>query len=234
MIIKDKQFLVIGYSSNIAQEAINKHSKTNLIYGTFHRNKPEVKDSDNVHLSQLDLHNEDNIKHFIDSIKKNLSDIVVINFAAYKDDSLVVGQEKDSWDKAFSINVSSNFLLSKYLLPLMIQNKWGRFIHISSERGIRGSAGSTAYSASKSALYGFSRSLAKEYARFGITSNVISLGYFDSGLYRKLDKKMQKRFIEGVPSKKLGSADDIYHAINFLVLSDYTNGSIITIDGCME
>ena len=234
MIIKDKQFVVIGYSSNIAQEAMKKHSKANVIYGTFNSNKPDVKDSDNIYLSQLDLQSEDNIKDFVNSIKKNLSEIVVINFAAYKDDSLVVGQDIDSWDRTFSINVSSNFLLSKYLLPVMIQNKWGRFIHISSERGVRGSAGSTAYSASKSALYGFSRSLAKEYARFGITSNVISLGYFDSGLYRKLDKKMQKRFIEGVPSKKLGSAGDVFHAISFLVLSDYTNGSVITIDGCME
>ena len=213
---------------------MNKHSKENIIYGTFNSNKLDIKGDNNIHLSQLNLQNEDNIKDFIDSIKKNLSEVVVINFAAYKDDSLVVNQNIDSWDKAFSINVSSNFLLSKYLLPVMIQNKWGRFIHISSERGMRGFAGSTAYSASKSALYGFSRSLAKEYARLGITSNVISLGYFDSGLYRKLDKKLQKTFIEGVPSKKLGSAEDIYHAINFLILSDYTNGSVITIDGCME
>lgn len=213
---------------------MNKHSKENIIYGTFNSNKLDIKGDNNIHLSQLNLQNEDNIKDFIDSIKKNLSEVVVINFAAYKDDSLVVNQNIDSWDKALSINVSSNFLLSKYLLPVMIQNKWGRFIHISSERGMRGFAGSTAYSASKSALYGFSRSLAKEYARLGITSNVISLGYFDSGLYRKLDKKLQKTFIEGVPSKKLGSAEDIYHAINFLILSDYTNGSVITIDGCME
>ncbi len=234
MIIKGKQFVVIGYSSNIAQQAMNKHSKENIIYGTFNSNKLDIKGDNNIHLSQLNLQNEDNIKDFIDSIKKNLSEVVVINFAAYKDDSLVVNQNIDSWDKALSINVSSNFLLSKYLLPVMIQNKWGRFIHISSERGMRGFAGSTAYSASKSALYGFSRSLAKEYARLGITSNVISLGYFDSGLYRKLDKKLQKTFIEGVPSKKLGSAEDIYHAINFLILSDYTNGSVITIDGCME
>jgi NAD(P)-dependent dehydrogenase (short-subunit alcohol dehydrogenase family) len=231
--IKNKQFVVIGYSSNIAQDAMNEYSKENVIYGTFN-SKNQDNNNNNIYLSQLDLQNEDNIKDFVDSIKNDLSEIVVVNFAAYKDDSLVVNQELDSWNRAFNINVSSNFLLSKYLLPLMIQKKWGRFIHISSERAIRGSVGSTAYSASKSALLGFSRSLAKEYARFGVTSNVISLGYFDSGLYKKLDKKMQKLFIDAVPSKKLGTTDNIYHAINFLVLSDYTNGSVITIDGCME
>ena len=233
MTIKNKQFVVTGYSSGLAQDAINEFSKENAIFGTFNSNKPNIQDS-NIHLSKLDLQHEDSIKSFIESIKQDLSEIIVINFAAFKNDSLTVNQDIVSWNRAFDINVSSNFLISKYLLPLMIQNKWGRFIHISSERGIRGSTGSTAYSASKSALHGFSRSLAKEYARFGITSNVISLGYFDSGLYRKLSKDMQKSFVAGVPSKKLGSAEDISHAIKFIVSSEYTNGSVITIDGCME
>ena len=231
--IKDKQFLVTGYSSNIAQEAIDPYSKKNLIYGTFNQNDPGPRQK-NIKTSRLNLQKEDDVMDYIDSIKKNLSKIVVVNFAAYKSDSLLVNQDLDTWNKSFSIGVSSNFLVAKYLLPIMIKNKWGRFIHISSERALRGSPGSSAYGASKSALHGFSRSLAKEYARFGITSNVLSLGYFDSGLYRKLDRSMQESFLESVPTKKLGTAEDIYHAIEFLVLSEYTNGSVITIDGCME
>ncbi len=233
MIIKNKQFVVTGYSSDLAKDAIQTYAKDNIIFGTFNSNDPQVVDN-NIHIKKLNLQDEKNIEEFINSIKKDLSEVVVINFAAYKDDNLVVNQDLDSWKKAFDINVSSNFLFSKYLIPIMLQNKWGRFIHISSERGIRGFKGSTAYSASKASLHGFSRSLAKEYARFGITSNVLSLGYFDSGLYRKLDKKMQREFVEGVPSKKLGTAEDVRHAINFLILSDYVNGSVITIDGCME
>ena len=233
MIIKNKQFVVIGYSSDLAKDTIQGHIKDNTVYGTYNSNDPGP-ETNNIYLKKLDLQNEHDIKDFVNSIKKNLSEVVVINFAAYKEDNLVVNQDLDSWKKAFDINVSSNFLLSKYLIPVMMQNKWGRFIHISSERGIRGFKGSTAYSASKSALHGFSRSLAKEYGRFGITSNVISLGYFDSGLYRKLNEKMQKEFVKSVPSKKLGTAEDIHHAINFLILSGYANGSVITIDGCME
>lgn len=224
---------MIGYSSDLAKDTIQKHTKDNTVYGTYNSNDPGP-EKNNIHLKKLDLQDEHDIKDFVNSIKKNLSEVVVINFAAFKDDNLVVNQDLDSWKKAFDINVSSNFLLSKHLIPVMMQNKWGRFIHISSERGIRGFKGSTAYSASKSALHGFSRSLAKEYGRFGITSNVISLGYFDSGLYRKLNEKMQKEFVKSVPSKKLGTAEDIHHAINFLILSGYANGSVITIDGCME
>ena len=212
---------------------LSTHIQKNLIYGTFNQNDPEPRQK-NIKTSRLNLQKEDDVMDYIDSIKKNLSKIVVVNFAAYKSDSLLVNQDLDSWNKSFSIGVSSNFLVAKYLLPIMIKNKWGRFIHISSERALRGSPGSSAYGASKSALHGFSRSLAKEYARFGITSNVLSLGYFDSGLYRKLDRSMQESFLESVPTKKLGTAEDIHHAIEFLVLSQYTNGSVITIDGCME
>lgn len=233
MNIKDKHIIVLGYSSNIAQDAVMKFNKLNQIIGTYNSNKPDI-NMKNIDTYQLDLKNENEIISFVNSIKDNLSNVVVINFAAYKQDSLVMNQDIESWKKTFDINVNSNFLITKHLLPIMIQNKWGRIIHISSERGIRGSKGSTAYSASKSALHGFNRSLAKEYARFGISSNVISLGYFDSGLYRKLDKDMQKQFVESVPSKRLGTSNDIYHAISFLILSSYTNGSVITIDGCME
>lgn len=233
MITDNLQFVVTGYSSNVAQEAMQKFAQNNIIYGTYNTNKPNINNK-NIFISHLDLQNEEDVKNFIESIKDNLTKVVVVNFAAYKDDSLVVNQNLQSWEKAFSVNVSANFLIAKYILPIMLKNKWGRFIHISSERGLRGSAGSTAYSSSKAALQGLSRSMAKEYARFGISSNVLSLGYFDSGLYRKLDESLKKEFIKGVPSKKLGSSEDIYHAINYLILSGYTNGSIVTIDGCME
>ena len=233
MITDNIQFVVTGYSSNVAQEAMENFAKDHVIFGTYNSNKPNIKNK-NIHISSLDLQNEDDVKNFIASIQDNLKKVVVVNFAAFKEDSLLANQNLESWEMAFSINVSSNFLIAKYLLPIMLKNKWGRFIHISSERAIRGSVGSTAYSSSKAALQGLSRSMAKEYARFGISSNVLRLGYFDSGLYRKLDESIKKEFIKGVPSKKLGAPDDIYHAINYLVLSNYTNGSIITIDRCME
>ena len=116
----------------------------------------------------------------------------------------------------------------------MINNKWGRIIHISSEKALRGTVGSSIYSSSKSALAGLSRGIAKEYARFGITSNIINLGYFDSGLLRKLPKKTKERFVDSIPTKKLGSPKNITSCIKFLIESDFTNGSSITIDGCME
>ena len=233
MIIKHKQFIVTGFSSDLANKALIKFSSDNKIYGTYNSNKINV-DNPNVYLDLLDLNDELAIKTYVSKIKDDLSQIIVINLAAYKKDSLLHDIEKDDLDKTFGVNVYSNIMLMKYLTPIMINNKWGRIIHISSEKAMRGSVGAALYSSSKSALQGLNRGLAKEYARFGITSNIINLGYFDSGLFRKLPDSTKKEFINSIPTKKLGSPEDIYNCICFLILSEFTNGSIITIDGCMD
>jgi len=233
LIIKNKQFIVTGYSSDLANMALAKFSKHNEIYGTYNSNKIDVNEK-NIFLNKLDLSNEKSIKKYVDKIKNNLSEIIIINFAAYKSDSLILNYKKSDLMNAFNINVFSNFLLTKYLTPSMINNKWGRIIHISSEKALRGTVGSSIYSSSKAALIGLNRGIAKEYARFGITSNIINLGYFDSGLFRKLPDKTKSEFINSIPTKKLGSPSNIYNCISFLIESDFTNGSIITIDGCMD
>ena len=76
-----------------------------------------------------------------------------------------------------------------------------------------------------------SRVLATEYGRFGITSNVLINGYFDTGMFRKLDEKIQKKLIESIPSRRLGSLSNIVNAVEFLMKSDFVNGSTIDIDG---
>ena len=116
----------------------------------------------------------------------------------------------------------------------MIANKWGRIVHISSAKALRGSPGSSAYSASKSALNAFNKSIAKEYARFGITSNIISLGYFDYGLFKKLNPKLKQNFINSIPSKLMGSHEDVSSCFEYIVKSPFTKGENITIDGGMD
>ena len=117
---------------------------------------------------------------------------------------------------------------------MMIKNKWGRFIHISSSKAIAGSQGSSVYGASKSALTGLSNNIAREYGRYGITSNILNLGYFDSGLFYKLDKSLQKEYLEAIPNKMLGSSEEIFNAIQMIVNSPFLNGSIIELSGAAK
>ena len=113
----------------------------------------------------------------------------------------------------------------------MIEQNWGRIINITSTRAMRGAQGTIAYSTSKSGLTGMTRVLATEYARFNITANLLSLGYFKSGLYDNLSEKIRSKLINEIPSKKLGDVESIGHAIDFLMKSNFTNGAIINIDG---
>lgn len=231
--IKDCQFIVPGFSSELAIKTFEGFFEKNQIYGLFNKNKITINHK-NVSLTKVNIESEREIKEYIFSIKDNLKNVVLVNFAACSIDGLSSRYSSKDWDSTFNINVKSNFLFSKHLSSVMIANKWGRIINISSVRSLSGAVGASAYSSSKSALIGLNRSIAKENARFGITSNILNLGYFDSGLFRKFTPERKAKYLNEVPSKKLGSAYDIFSAIHFLISSDYTNGSVITIDGCME
>ena len=233
MSIKNCQFIVPGLSSELALKTFEGFFEFNEIYGLYNKNKISINHK-NVKLSQINIESEEEIKEYISGIRENLKNIVLVNFAACSIDGLSSKYSSKDWNTTFNINVKSNFLFSKYLSPIMIANKWGRIINISSVRSLDGAVGASAYASSKSALIGLNRSIAKEHARFGVTSNILNLGYFDSGLFKKFTPERKSKYLSEVPSKKLGSHNDIFNAIHFLISSDYTNGSVITIDGCMN
>ena len=131
------------------------------------------------------------------------------------------------------VNLRGNFLITRELLIPMINEKWGRIIHLSSIAGVRGMQGTLAYSTAKTGLQGMSRVLAREYARFNITSNVLVLGYFNIGLIETLSEKVRSSIINEIPSKKLGHPSNIVHAIEYLIKSEYTSGSVVNIDGAI-
>ena len=132
---------------------------------------------------------------------------------------------------------TKKWLFLKYssllLIPLMIKNKWGRFMFVTSTGGMRGDIGTASYSASKMGLIGLSRVISKEYSKFNITSNIISLGTFDTGLFQDLSEEKRKEIIDMIPSRKLGDIENIINSVDFIIKSDYVNGSIINIDGGM-
>ena len=129
------------------------------------------------------------------------------------------------------MNFFSNLYLVQALLPIMINQKWGRIIHFSSIVGNEGAKGAGIYAASKSALIGYNKTLSKEYGRFGITSNIIELGYFEKGLIENFNQEKIKNIISNTSSRRLGVSDDIIHAIEFIQKSDFYNGEILKLNG---
>ena len=151
--------------------------------------------------------------------------------AAAKADGLAVNYSLTDWDKVVGVNLRGNFILTQALLPCMMGDNWGRVIHVSSHGAIDGDVGTIAYSASKSGLIGMSRVLGKEYARFKITSNILVLGAFETGLFLELSDEQKDKIQKKISSKKLGNPSNIVNAIDFLIKSEYVNGSTINIDG---
>ena len=220
--------VLTGASGGIGLEIIEELSKLDDVLAIYNTSKPKDIALKNVTFHKIDISNPDEIKNFIDQESSNLKDVTLINLAAVSIDGLLANYGIDDWEEVMSINLSSNFLFSRYLIPIMIKDKWGRIIHVSSTNS---AIGAGAYSSSKSGLEGLSKALSKEYARYNITSNIIKLGVFDTGMFHKLSDKNKKTFLDLVPSKKLGKTSNILNAIDFLINSEFVNGASITIDG---
>ena len=113
----------------------------------------------------------------------------------------------------------------------MMANQKGQFIFLTSVVPEMGLAGTSAYSSSKVALEQFSRNLVTEYGRFGIRSNVIRLGYFDAGLIKTLSKVDSEKILKRIPAGRFGTIDNVNNAVDFILNSDFLNGSVVDLDG---
>ena len=180
---------------------------------------------------KLNIINQDEVVKFITLQKQNLKNITLVNMATFSQDGLLANYSYENWKKTFDININGPFFLIKHLLPLMIAQNWGRIINVSSYLADNGAIGASAYSSSKSALIGLTKSLSKEYGRFNINSNIMELGYFDGGLADTLDEEIKKNILKRIPTKKLGQIEEISSCISLLIESSYINGTTLKING---
>ena len=222
--------VISGASGGVGSYLANELSKDNEVIGLYNSVKP-INQHSEILYEKLPLQDEKNIIEFVDKHRDILSNITLVHCAAIKNDELMLNIDSKNWDDIFNINVKGAFLLTKNLLKIMVANRWGRVVYLSSKGSQDGDVGTAAYSSSKTALLGLSRAICKEYASFNVTSNVISLGAFDVGLYTELPENVKTKILEKTPSKKTGNLINISNAIKFIIDSDYVNGSIIAIDG---
>ena len=140
---------------------------------------------------------------------------------------------KDNWQKVIDVNLNSIFNMTSLVINKMRENSFGRIVHISSVNGQKGQFGQTNYAATKSALIGFSKSLALESASKGITSNVICPGYINTEMVAAIREDILKSIIETIPNKRLGEADEVAEMVDYLVSdkASYINGSTFSING---
>ena len=160
---------------------------------------------------------------------------ILVNNAGVTRDNLLMRMSEEEWDTVINTNLKGAFNFTKALTRPFIKQRSGRIINIASVIGLIGNAGQSNYAASKAALIGFTKSIAKELAPRGITVNAIAPGFIETDMTAALDDKVREGILGNVPLGRFGSPDDIAHAAVFLAMepSGYITGQVLTVDGGM-
>jgi 3-oxoacyl-[acyl-carrier protein] reductase len=148
-------------------------------------------------------------------------------------DMLLMRSDVALMRELIDVNLTSTLIIAKEVLKGMIKNRWGRIVLIGSVVGMSGSGGQVAYSASKSALIGATRSLAREVGSRGITVNLIAPGYIDTDMTAGFSQAQREGVIALTPSGRIGTPTDVANAVRFLVSDEasFINGAVIPVDG---
>lgn len=160
---------------------------------------------------------------------------VVVNNAGITKDGLLMRMTEENWDDVMNVNLKSVFNVTKVASKVMMKNRKGSFINMSSVVGVQGNAGQANYAASKAGIIGFSKSVAKELGSRNIRTNVIAPGFIRTEMTEVLDPKVVAGWEANIPLKRAGEAEDIANACLFLAsdLSAYVTGQVIPVDGGM-
>jgi 3-oxoacyl-[acyl-carrier protein] reductase len=160
---------------------------------------------------------------------------VLVNNAGVTRDGLLMRMKTEDWDAVIDTNLKGAFHLTKPVGRLMVKQRAGRIINISSVIGLMGNAGQANYAASKAGLIGFSKSVAREFASRGITCNVVCPGFIETDMTRSLSEELRKKLLERIPLQRLGQPEDVAGVVAFLCspAASYITGQILTVDGGM-
>ena len=160
---------------------------------------------------------------------------ILVNNAGITRDGILVRMKDEDFEAVLDTNLKGVFYCTKAVAKLMMKQRSGRIVNMSSVVGLIGNAGQTNYAAAKAGVIGFSKSAAKELAPRGVTVNMIAPGFIDTDMTADLPDKVKEATLEGIPMKKMGSPENIADAVVFLVSdkASYITGQVINVDGGM-
>jgi 3-oxoacyl-[acyl-carrier protein] reductase len=184
----------------------------------------------------LNVTDAESIAGVIKSITEEFGDVsILVNNAGITKDNLLMMMKDDQWDDIINTNLTSIYRLSKAVIRKMMKAKKGRIINIASVVGLTGNPGQTNYSATKSGMLGFTKSLAREIGSRNITVNCVAPGFIDTDMTRELPEEQREALISQIPLNRLGDPADIAAAVTFLSspAAAYITGETINVNGGM-
>jgi len=195
------------------------------VVGTYNNSVPDSKYA--AQLSKVDITNSASVGNWFTNNADDTGSNILINCAGINYSALAHKADLDEWKNVVNVNLIGTFNAIYSALPSMRKSGYGRIINLSSVVGQKGTVGTSAYAASKSALSGLAKSIAAENAIKGITINNINLGYFDIGMFNEVPKKFHSALLSSIPNNSLGQPKDILSTINYIIDTDYLNGTSI-------
>ncbi len=183
---------------------------------------------------KADVSKLEEVNGLVEELNKKFGRIdILINNAGLNIDKYLMIMNEEEWDKVIDVNLKGTFNCSKAVSRVMIGQRSGNIVNISSVSAISGTAGQTNYSAAKGGMISFTKSLARELAPFGIRVNALAPGLIDTEMIKKMSKEMLDRILEITPLKRVGTPEEVAKVVIFLVSekADYITGQVIRVNG---
>ncbi len=243
--MKMKVALITGASSGIGREAARLFAKNGyFVLAHYNTNKAGVDSlikeleasgiSGTVFGVQSDFNDSESVKKMFAEISKSFKHVdALVNNAGAGLYKLITDTNEEEWDRLFNINIKSAYILTNLVLPQMIARGYGKIVNVSSIWGEFGASMEVAYSASKSAVIGYTKALAKEVAPSGITVNCVCPGVIDTAMNKRFSDNEIEQLKMATPLNRLGEPKEIAELIYFLTSNNasFITGQVITSDG---
>ena len=246
MLLNNKTALVTGGTRGIGHAIVKKFAEQGCNVVFTYQNSEEKAKQFEAELNALgikakayksDAGSYAESEKLIEEVIKDFGNIdVLVNNAGVTRDNQILRMSEQQWDEVINANLKSVFNLTKHVSKVMLRNKKGSIINLTSIVGVNGQAGQSNYAASKAGIIGFTKSIADEFGSRSIRCNAIAPGFIETDMTAVLPEETKKGILAQIPMKRMGQAEEVANVALFLAsdLSTYVSGQVISVCGAMS
>ena len=231
-----------GIGKYIAEELALRGAKVALHYNSSEKAAEAIRNQIRANGGEAeifccDIGSNSAVRDMIKEIEEAFGGIdILVNNAGVALDARIHKMPEEYFDNTMAINVKGTWNTMQHVLPMMMEKKEGAIINISSVSGIAGNIGQSAYSGSKAAVIGMTKTVAKEAAAYGIRVNAVAPGFIEVGMSSQISDKLREMLVQQIPMKRQGKGEEVAKTVAFLASDDagYITGQVIEVNGGMN